>query len=227
MISANDAIRLLSTSSLTSTGGGIRVLGDPTVTAIIRDNTLAANWASNGGPPAGYGGGMYLSNLRLPSEISGNDVLANRGASNHAGAGGGIYVNDSEAYLRDNYLSGNMATYSATIGMGGAIYLNGGGMFVQENDLFWNYGVKNEAASAGAGYGGGLAAAGGAALVAENTIVGNYATLAEGTGYGGGVYLTGGTIYTVDSNIITGNIATENGAIAAEGLNGIGGGIAI
>jgi hypothetical protein len=223
VIHANDALQFNVSSSFISNGGGIEISGNPTVTAIIHDNTLTSNWASNNGPPGGFGGGMYLANLRIPSEVSGNNISNNRAATYHDGAGGGIYLYDSEVIVEDNYFGGNMATFRGDVGRGGAMLISGGAVWIEDNEMSDNYGVGAEGAPyTGSGYGGAVAATGGTALLFFNDILGNYGTRAEGIGYGGGFYITGGSMYGIAGNTFSGNVATAHesgygGAVAISG----------
>jgi len=84
-IEFNQAIR--NEGDLVSRGGGIYYAGNPTVAAVIRDNTLYANTASPISP-AGWGGGIYVSGLVAPSLLSGNTLDTNYAGFNDDGRGG-------------------------------------------------------------------------------------------------------------------------------------------
>ena len=221
LFNSNDAIENAGFTSTVSTGGGIHVHGNPTVAAIIRDNRLEYNWASPEATHAGHGGGMYLQDLRMPSDVSGNNLVFNIAGLYHNGKGGGIYLEDCEAHVTDNTFTDNTATFYGDRGEGGALYISGGVMFVQNNEMSQNYAVRAQGAPyTGSGYGGAVAATGGMALILYNDITSNYGTRAEGSGYGGGVYVSGGTMYGIAGNTFKTNIATAH-------EEGYGGGVAI
>jgi hypothetical protein len=78
LIAYNQAINGTGVSTMTSKGGGIYYAGNPTVSAIIRNNTIRYNLASPLAPQHGEGGGIYLSGLVSPSLVSGNTRLPSR-----------------------------------------------------------------------------------------------------------------------------------------------------
>ena len=215
LIAYNQAINGPGDPALTSRGGGICYLGDPTVSAVIRNNTIRYNLASPLAPQHGEGGGIYLSGLVSPSLVSGNTLELNIAGHNHNGNGGGIYIDDSEATIADNHLFDNSATWSGDLGYGGGLYVNGGAVVIQSNVITSNFGAGFPGTADG--HGGGVAISGSLSIVQDNWIVGNRGTNAPSLSAGGGIYVYSGTLQ------IAGNTIAENRASAGD--NGFGGGI--
>jgi hypothetical protein len=218
-IEHNQAISGAGDPSLTSRGGGICYIGNPAVTATIRDNTIHENIASPLSP-AGYGGGIYVAGLVSPSLIEGNILDWNYAGHNASGNGGGIYVGDSEVTILDNDFTNNSATWAGlgTHGAGGGIFVEGGAALLQGNSLTNNYGAGFPGLpSTATGYGGGIAISNSLTIVQDNWIVGNRGTNTDQTGTGGGIYGFRGKLQ------ILGNTIGENKA--TPGAWGFGGGI--
>jgi parallel beta-helix repeat protein len=195
---------------LISRGGGICVTGDPTVSALIRDNTIRFNVASPY-TPTGYGGGMYLSNLVSPSLVSGNTVDNNVAGFDWNGNGGGIYVDQSEATIADNDIFDNSATWSGNRGEGGGVYVNGGAVLLSSNVITGNHGAYFTGFPAfAAGYGGGVYINRSlTTTLTSNQIRGNLASRD-----GGGIYVNQGS-----------PIVSHNGITANQVISGYGGGL--
>lgn len=132
--------------------------------------------------------------------IEGFTVTGARSANNH---GGGIFMRDSNAVIRNNTIKDNTATFL------------GGGVFVQRGaPRFENNRIENNTGTDSA-TGGGISLEGSQAVLIGNTISGNSVTPA---GKGGGIgVVEGGPVVLID-NIITDNTASPAG-------QGVGGGI--
>jgi hypothetical protein len=198
----NQALHGSGDLDLVSKGGGIYYAGNPTVTAVIRDNTLAHNLASPD-TATGHGGGIYVKGLVSPSLVSGNRLDANIAGHNDDGYGGGLYVENSEVKVRDNEFAGNSATWAGSHGQGGGLYVNGGATLILSNTLTDNYGAGFVGFPGGAsGYGGGMAISGSLSIVQDNWIAGNSGTNADNLGAGGGVYGFRGALQIADNTIV-------------------------
>jgi hypothetical protein len=219
LIQCNKALHGVGDAGKISRGGGIYIVGDPTVSALIRDNTILDNVASPAGS-LGEGGGIYLKGLVAPSQASGNTLEENIAGYNEDGFGGGIYVDDSEATIADNHIFRNYATWAHTHGEGGGLYLNGGNVLLQSNVITNNSGHAFGFPSTATGFGGGVVISGSVANVQDNWIVGNKATNGENLGLGGGIYGYAGTLH------IEGNTIGEN-RTSPKGYGGFGGGVYI
>jgi len=220
LIEYNQALNGPGDAGLISRGGGIYYSGNPTVSAVIRDNTIHYNLASPLAPQHGEGGGMYLSGLVTPSLVSENTINDNIAGHNDDGNGGGIYVDDSEATIAGNHLFDNSATWAGDHGEGGGVYVNGGAVLLQSNVITGNFGAGFSGfPSTADGYGGGMAISGSLSLIQNNWIVGNGGT--NGVSGAGGA---GGGVYGYLGNLrITGNTIADN--YTTQGNAGFGGGV--
>jgi hypothetical protein len=215
LLQHNKALSGAGDPALISYGGGSCYTGRPTVTAVIRDNTLRENLAS-AISPAGYGGGLFLGHVVSPSLVTGNLLEGNLGGHNDDGHGGGIYVDASQVTIAGNQFLDNSATWAGSHGEGGGLYVNGGTVQVEDNTIVRNYGAGFPGfPSTASGYGGGIAISNSLTIVLDNRIVGNHATNAGNGGMGGGIYAFQGSLHILD------NIIAENeGTPAAWGFGG-------
>lgn len=197
LIQRNVALRDEAGTGFYGWGGGI-YFGGPL--ALIRDNQVYGNVA-NLLDERGLGGGMCLRGLSAAAEVSGNTVANDNRASHVAdGKGGGLYLDDSYATVRDNRVFGNIAS-SETPGYGGGVYVNGGGGVFQDNSVTTNMAVLG--AVGGWGWGGGMAISGSTVLVQDNTIAKNIADSAPSAwGAGGGVYVWSGSPRFVGNDVL-------------------------
>ena len=209
----------LNSAGDTGRGGGIYYTGNPTVSAVIRDNTIRDNTAAPYGP-YGEGGGIYLGGLTPSSQVSGNTLEGNVAGYNDNGNGGGLYVDESEVTIAHNHISGNSATWAGDLGEGGGLFANGGVVLIQSNVITGNFGAGFPGPPSTAdGYGGGVAISGSLSIVQDNWIVGNGGT--NGTGGAGGA---GGGVYGYLGSVqIAGNTIADN--YATQGNTGFGGGL--
>ena len=215
LVQLNKALSGAGDPDLISYGGGICYTGQPTVTAIIRDNTLRENYASILSPE-GYGGGLFLGHVVSPSLVSGNLLEGNVGGHNDDGHGGGIYVDGSQVTIAGNQFLDNSATWAGSHGAGGGLYVNGGVVQVQDNTIVRNYGAGFPGPpSSASGYGGGIAISNSLTIVQGNRIVANHATNAGNGGMGGGIYAFQGSLHALDNTI-----AKNEGTPAAWGFGG-------
>jgi fibronectin-binding autotransporter adhesin len=201
--------------SLTSKGGGIYYEGYPTGIAIIRDNVILANSATN--DETGAGGGMYLIGVVTPSSISGNTVEDNRASWSLEGHGGGIYLNESTATVANNRVFYNTAASGGPtggLGNGGGIYIKSGGGLVKNNVITQNIGLI--AMTGGLSYGGGMVITNSMVTVQDNLIAKNSAATAPGSaGAGGGIYVYEGAPSITGNHILTNS--ASGGAISSGG----------
>jgi hypothetical protein len=219
-IDYNKAISNLGDPALNSRGGGLYYDGASTAAPVIQGNRFSYNLASPMGPLAGFGGGMFLTNLVSPTLVADNEVSNNIAGHNEDGYGGGIYVTNSVLTTGNNIFTQNAATWAGDHGEGGGLYINGGSVLVQHNDFTNNYAAAFLGfPSVATGFGGGVALVDGASIMQYNTLQGNYGTRGENWGMGGGVFANQGEPQIL-GNDISGNFAT-----AYEW--GLGGGVAI
>jgi hypothetical protein len=214
----NIALNGLGDAALVSAGGGIYCTGAPTLSVVIRDNTLRLNTAA----PfwVGEGGGMYLRGLVAPALVSGNTVEENVAGFNDDGSGGGIYVGDSEVVIEHNRIFENAASWAGDHGAGGGLFVDGGTVLIHANAITDNHAASFPGhPSSATGLGGGVAISGSLATVQDNWIVGNRGTnaLVGAGGAGGGIYGLWGALR------IVGNTIAENRASAGD--RGSGGGV--
>jgi hypothetical protein len=229
-------------------GGGLYVLnGSPT----IADNEILSNTAAGSGV-MGQGGGVFVRSS-TPVTIVRNAVLFNvalRGTADPAlfSRGGGLYYEGPGAFIRDNTLRSNAATFGGA-GLGGGMYLrnlsasavvsgnvvadnnrasygdrgDGGGIYLDgcQAAVTGNQVSGNVASSSGTGYGGGLYVNGGGGLIQGNGFTANLALLGavSGYGYGGGVAISNSVAIVQD------NLIAQNSAASAPGTISAGGGL--
>ncbi len=201
--------------SLVSKGGGIYYSGNPTGIAIIHDNVIRANAATNDG--TGAGGGVYLTDLIAPSSIRGNTVDNNRASWSLEGHGGGIYLNESTATVADNQVFFNTAASGGPtggLGNGGGIYVQSGGGLIHNNVITGNIGLV--AVTGGLSYGGGMVITNSLVTVQNNWIAQNSAATAPSSvGAGGGIYVYDGAPIITGNHILTNS--ASGGAISSGG----------
>jgi parallel beta-helix repeat protein len=201
--------------SLVSKGGGIYYTGYPTGVAIICDNVIRANAATNSG--TGAGGGIYLTGVIDPSSIGGNTVEDNRASWGREGYGGGIYLNESTAVVADNQVFFNTAAAGTATdgnGNGGGIYIQSGGGLIKNNVITQNIGLVG--ATGGVGYGGGMAITNSLVTVQDNRIAQNSAATAPSSaGAGGGIYVYEGAPTITGNHVLTNS--ASGGAISSGG----------
>ena len=179
-------------------GGGISVYNSSKPT--ISGNQILNNSCTL------YGGGIALSE-NSASIITGNTISGNStthdGRDQNAAHGGGIYIANASATIRDNSIISNASDMA-------------GGLSLTTNSvvsLIHNQISNNTAFTAG----GGLLVDGGAATqatIAQNTFAGNTATYDGSQSYsrGGNIFLGGST------TTLTNNLVRDGKALAAGGV---------
>ena len=203
-------------------GGGVAVKGG---SPLLQDNLFRGNVA--GQSVQGLGGGLYVQtddaitveNNRFRS----NTALSGMGDSSLASRGGGFfYEGRSEAYIRDNLFTANIAAPSGPTGEGGALYLHpvSGMAIVERNRIEENYAGYNRS-----GDGGGLYLEGGAAQVLNNRLKGNIASWAGSEGTGGALYAENASLL-LQGNVISANFGGGFTGSPAT-TYGAGGGVAL
>jgi hypothetical protein len=151
-------------------GGGM-VISD--TVALVEDNTIAGNLATNSPGSLAVGGGVYVYTSTV--RIRGNAISDN--STNHSqypgptGFGGGVYVQDSLLTLDGNTITDNQAN-AATQGRGGGVRLVDCPVFTLTNNII----ARNAATQLGSGVG----AAASTGWLAYNTIADN--TGGDGSG---------------------------------------------
>ena len=193
-------------------GGGVRLRDSD---ALVVGNVITDNIGYL------YGGGVWVQ--RGGPTLQNNRIADNRVTD--GGDGGGVELEDTQAVLSGNTVSGNVL--SDTTGLGGGIAVLGGGPVL----LSGNQVLSNTAAITGSGqaWGGGVAAQGVTVTLSGNLIAGNLAH-ARSFGYGGGVFITGTLAFTLTGNTIRDNTASLAGVPAARpagAVLGYGGGLDI
>lgn len=157
--------------------------------------------------------------------VDGFTITAGNGTSNN-GTGGGIFIRQATAIIRNNIITGNVAsTNSGLGGVGGGVYVisstNPVGIYnntIQANTAY------SVASGSQYGFGGGLTIdTASSAIITGNQVLSNMAVKtqvpsADANGYGGGIAVAGDSV-TLANNTIRGNVGI------ASGHQGFGGGI--
>ena len=200
VISGNQVISNVASTSYRGDGGGIRIGHAPAVQVI--NNVVLSNTGSITGG-YGRGGGIHLSDSS-GAIVDGNRVAHNvaQAGSGANGYGGGIYVYDSdEAVLSDNVLDHNIVGLISIGGYGGGIFVRlSEGVHVKDNTLEGNRGTE-----AGGGNGGGFAALDSHdLLLSGNKVLSNSANR-------GGLYISSDASFTMTNNIVARNVGSYQG----------------
>jgi hypothetical protein len=194
-------------------GGGISIRE---ATAIIRNNVISDNVASQAITTSGSGGGIYVTNSTSPVLIYSNTIQANLAYSvvltsptvAQSGVGGGILIGSaSSAVITGNQILSNVAARTNIPGVawggGGGISSFGEDITIDGNTIQGNLG--NEVG--GNGSGGGIALWGGIATVINNDVVQNTATVSGTNATGGGIYASSVQTLTLTDNWVMSNTA--------------------
>jgi parallel beta-helix repeat protein len=161
---------------------------------LISGNTIKNNEAT----VEGYGAGICC--FDSSPEIINNTIQDNEANSitQGKGRGGGIYIGNCDAIIRNNTITGNKARYSA------GIYCAGSGSdnaLITENTVSGNSSLRNS---------GGICIRSCSATVTWNTVTNNSC----GSEYGGGILIEEeGANALVAHNVVTGNSAFLGGGI--------------
>lgn len=167
-------------SNIAEDGGGLCLIYSP---AHLSDNLVSFNHAERG---AG------LSLLNSEAELIGNRVISNVSVASRAEFGGGLFLESSQARLKNNLIGGNEAS------SGGGVYLIGSPARLESNTIISNTGRNG---------GGGLSLTYSMATITGNIISGNYAY------DGGGLYLEGSDKALIRANLISHNQAGRGGGL--------------
>ncbi len=235
--------------------GGITQVVYISKTVTVRGGYTTANWDvpdPDANPTTldaqGLGRVLVISGTITPTveglRITGGDATGLGGEPYYGcDAGGGVYVYEASAIIRDCVVYSNTAT-TMNYGYGGGLYLAWSDAVLENNMV-----VSNTASSGEAGYGGGIYLYYSPATLRYNTVMSNTAGTHRGVNYGGGLYLWGsdatlthnriinnvastvtnawaygGGLYLYYSDaLLTGNVVQGN--IASTGSRGYGGGI--
>ncbi len=216
----------LGSSASQGDGGGVGLWNTGPVR--LEGNTIRENAGSDlgtGTPTggSGHGGGVYAYQSGRVT-LTGNAILDNTASVGYFGSGGGVYLNNTPAVIRNNTLQGNAASLEY-YGYGGGLYLwNPSGSVISatiEGNTFVNNIASNNSAPTRSGQGGGAYLTRlSNGRVFGNLFRGNVAST-SGAGYGGGLYLGGSS---QDETRVEANLFLQNTAALASGGKGVGGG---
>jgi hypothetical protein len=185
-------------------GGGLRIQDS---NARVFSNTIRDNTAFL------LGGGVWVQ--RGAPTLQGNHIMNNRtlglGQDAH---GGGVQLENTQAVLLDNLISGNVI--SATEAYGGGLEIAGTGtgqVTLRRNQLISNTALIDPA---DLGYGGGIAVNNGRVLLEDSSLISNTAAAS-----GGGIFI-GGSFedccnLTGQDNLIQSNTAARGGGLYDDG----------
>jgi len=153
-----------------------------------------------GGDPWGNAAGGGVYIYEAAATIRDCMVYSNTASTASSGSGGGLFVRASRATVSGNTVVSNTASTAS--------YAHGGGLFLYARNATLNSNAVqgNTASTAGWGYGGGLYLLNSDATLSGNTIVSNTAGSAE-RGWGGGLYIWYSDA-TLSGNTVQGNTAS-------------------
>jgi hypothetical protein len=178
-------------SSTAGFGGGLALYyGAPTVgNSAVLGNTASQTIGLN---LRGVGGGIFL--YYSPATIEYSAVMSNVAAGDNLmyDGGGGLYIDSSQAVIRNNTIQSNSGRYR-----GGGLYIYQSVATVRDNTI-----LNNNATS----YGGGVYTVMSPTDLEANTILGNGASQD-----GGGLIVGGCAPFTLTNNIIARNSAQGTG----------------
>ncbi len=216
----------LGSSASQGDGGGVGLWNTGTVWMegnTIRDNTGSDLGTGTPTGGSGYGGGVYAYQSGRVT-LTGNAILSNTASVGYIGSGGGIYLGNTPAAIRNNTLQGNTASLEYH-GYGGGLYLWNLSSTVitatiEGNTFMGNTASKNSAPTRN-GQGGGAYLT----KISNGRVFGNLfrdnVASTSGAGYGGGLFLSG----TSQSEMrIEANYLLQNRATLAPSAKGLGGG---
>jgi hypothetical protein len=235
MVSCDDSGLLIDGNYAFDIGGGIFASSGNTAQLLLTKGTITNNTAYR------YGGGICIATNLTMDIGGGGSMVTIRG--NKATRGGGIFVWEGTANLREVELRDNIAEHGAGVVQGLAL---GGGIYNTSTVNFYSGLVDNCVTrrqtgvdGAGlpiydhAGFGGGIANGTGGTL----NIYGTVAITACKATAGGGIFLMGGTVNLTSgaAPTISGNVATKMTAAVPSGLpaggyetyDGDGGGVCV
>jgi hypothetical protein len=208
-------------SSNNGEGGGISIRE---ATAVIRNNVISDNVASQVVATRGVGGGISVISSTNPVRIYNNVIQANLAYSvslasptgAQYGVGGGIMINDaSSAVITGNQILSNVSVRTNipgdAWGGGGGLGASGDDVTVDGNTIQGNIG--NEVG--GDGGGGGIALWGTVATLTNNSIVQNTAAVAGAYADGGGIRTQNVPTLTLTGNWVMSNTAMVNASPSA------------
>jgi hypothetical protein len=201
-------------NSVTSGGYGGGICSDFNSSVVVRDNIISNN---SGGS---QGGGIFAG--ECSPTITGNEI-----SGNDAGSAGGIMLGETNAIIRDNQITDNVATDSSA----GAIWSYDGSPTIEGNTITGNHSngfvgaiscngpicnpvIRNNTITGNdaATWCGGIYINGSGTIIG-NTISDNHSGSPSGW-YTGGLHLVGPVV--VAGNIISGNYSEFAGGIWAE-----------
>jgi hypothetical protein len=185
-------------------GGGLRITD---ADAIIRNNIIHDNTAYL------LGGGAWVQ--RGVPRFENNRIENNLVTPGGSTYGGGIDLEDTQATLTGNIISGNVV--SSSLGYGGGVAIVGGGPVNLTNNTIAGNGaaaIISGNPQNDKGYGGGVYVEYATVQLTGNTIQNNAAnsvyaySFGGAFGYGGGIYITNSPAFTLTDNTIITNTAS-------------------
>ena len=185
----------LSNNRATSNGGAAYFLN----TATTIDGTITIGGEGRGNMASGNGGAFYMEGGSLTVKNANSKLTHNSAAK-----GGAIYAASGSITFTNGEMTSNEASSN-----GGAIYSDSASVTVQGGTL-----SNNQVSQ---GNGGAIYAVSGAVSVSGGTLSGNSASRGVSTntdlGFGGAVYSSSGTVSYTGGNINGGNTAVNGAAI--------------
>lgn len=178
-------------------GGGLRIIDS---NARVISNTIKNNVAFL------LGGGVWVQ--RGAPTLQGNQIMDNQtvglGQDAH---GGGVQLENSQAALLDNFITGNIISGTQTYGGGIEISGSGTGQVVLRRNQF----ISNTASIGSNSFGGAIAVVNGQVMMEDSAVFSNTAVM------GGGIFI-GGNLedccnLTGQNNLIQSNSAVQGGGI--------------
>ncbi|MCC7353386.1 MAG: FG-GAP repeat protein [Anaerolineae bacterium] len=153
--------------------------------------------------------GSFANTAAATPTLDGFTITGAR-SDNH---GGGLRMHDSNALIRNNVITGNVAYF-----LGGGVWVQRGAPRFENNRI-----ANNLVTPSGTAYGGGIELEGTRATLVGNVIAGNVVSSTQG--YGGGVAIDGGGPVLLSGNTISANAAANQAGEATE--RGYGGGVSV
>lgn len=180
-------------------GGGVYMTRESDVVYHTAVNLNSGDIYNN--EAVNYGGGVFVGGgvaVNVGSDSS--DSL--KVVSNHAKAGGGIYVSDSDIDIKNGYIGLMNKANVSTGGDGGGIYVNSGNLTMRGGNVSYNQAKRTgeEGGNAGGFY------------VNEGTVLISSGIISYNTAEGNGGAIYAASTVATDSILINGGDITSNSA---------------
>lgn len=203
-------------------GGGLRIVDS---NALVISNTIHNNVAFL------LGGGVWVQ--RGAPILQGNHIFDNQSVGLGQDAhGGGVQLENTQATMVGNLLTGNIVSGTEAYGGGLEIIGSGSGQVTLRRNQFISNTTLSPAQAFG--FGGGIAMNSGHALLIDSTVFSNTATA------GGGLFINVSSMFSFTNSAIIANLAEQDGGaiynagvisltnmtVSGNSASGSGGGIA-